>query len=118
MTERFQVADTQLDMVPAGLLHKWNQDRSMALSPANIQVTLGHLGVEMHMDTVIRWLEYYVGVVEGYANTIRPPGLGERLGADEKRQDIQGMESYVMAMDLATCFILAWKGLCGRNHHM
>ena len=37
-------------------------------------------------------------------------GLGDRLGADERRQDIRGKENYfVMAMDLATRFILAWE---------
>ena len=82
----------------------------MGLSPANIQIALGHLGVDVHVDTVTRWLEHYVGLAEGYANAIRPPGLGERLGADEKRQDVRGRESYfVMAMDLATHFILAWE---------
>ena len=37
----------------------------MGLSPANIQVTLGHLGVTAHVDTVTRWLECYAGLVEG-----------------------------------------------------
>ena len=41
---------------------------------------------------------------------MQPPNLGSNLGADEKRQDVKGEENYfVMAMDLATRFILAWE---------
>ena len=49
-------------------------------------------------------------MVEWYVRPMRPPNLGSELGADEKRQDIKGGEIYfVMAMDLATRFILAWE---------
>ena len=48
-------------------------------------------------------------MVEWCTNPIRPPNLGSELGADETRQDIKGEEIYIMAMDLAARFILAWE---------
>ncbi|MCE2509304.1 MAG: hypothetical protein J4G04_08480, partial [Nitrosopumilaceae archaeon] len=39
------------------------------MSPANIQVIPGHLGVTVHVDTVTRWLGHYAGMVEGYTKT-------------------------------------------------
>ena len=82
----------------------------MGLSPFRVRIVLGHMNADVHVDTISRWLEHYVGMVEWYTHPIRPPNLGSELGADEKRQDIRGGESYfVMAMDLATRFILAWE---------
>ena len=80
------------------------------MSPFNIQIMLEHMNVKVHVDTISRWLEYYVALVEKYTDPIQPPNLGSKLGADEKRQDVKGEENYfVMAMDLATRFILAWE---------
>ena len=82
----------------------------MELSPVRIQLALKHLNVDVHVDTISRWLAHYVALVEKYTKPIQPPNLGNKLGADEKRQDIKGEENYfVMAMDLATRFILAWE---------
>ncbi len=82
----------------------------MGMPPFRIQIVLGHMKVGVHEDTIFRWLAHYVDLVEWYTNPIRPPNLGSELGADEKRQDVKGEESYfVMAMDLATRFILAWE---------
>ena len=82
----------------------------MGMPPFRVRIVLGHMNVDVHEDTISRWLEHYVDLVERYTNPIRPPNLGSELGADEKRQDIRGEESYfVMAMDLATRFILAWE---------
>ena len=81
----------------------------MRIAPFRIQMVLQHLSVDVHVDTITRWLEHYVGVVEEYTSPIKPPNLGSELGADEKRQDVKGKENYfVMAMDLHTRFILAW----------
>ena len=81
----------------------------MGLGPARIQVVLKHMNVDVHVDTIDRWLEHYVGLVEKYTSPIRPPNLGSALGADEKRRDVKGKENYfVMAMELDTRFILAW----------
>ena len=44
--------------------------------------------------------------------------MGSNLGADEKRQDVKGEENYfVMAMDLATRFILAWESTTDKMSH-
>ena len=88
------------------------------MSPFNIQIMLEHLSVKVHVDTISRWLEYYVELVEKYTGTMQPPDLGSRLGADEKRQDVKGEENYfVMAMDLATRFILAWETTADKMSH-
>ena len=81
----------------------------MGMAAANIQMTLRHLGVEVHVDTITRILEHYSSVVEGYARTVKPPCVGDKWGCDEKYQKVRGRESYVVAvMDLATRFVLAW----------
>ena len=55
-------------------------------------------------------MEHYVELAEKYTGPMQPPNLGSKLGADEKRQDVRGEEDYfVMAMELATRFILAWE---------
>ena len=80
------------------------------LSVVILQHTLSHMGIIVSTNTITRWLEHYTGMAEKYTDPIRPPNLGAKLSADEKRQDIRGRESYmVMAMDMATRFILAWE---------
>jgi transposase-like protein/predicted RNA-binding Zn-ribbon protein involved in translation (DUF1610 family) len=82
----------------------------METSPVGIRIVLAHMGVNVHADTISRWLVHYVAPAERYTDPMRPPNLGSKLGADEKRQDVRGGENYfVMAMDLATRFILAWE---------
>ena len=57
-------------------------------------------------------------MAEKYAGPMQPPNLGSRLGAGEKRQDVKGEENYfVMAMDLATRFILAWETTADKMGH-
>ena len=81
----------------------------MAMSVNKIQMTLGHLGVHVHVDTITRWLEHYVGLVGGYTNTLRPPCIGNKWGCDEKQQNVNGMDWWIMAvMDLGTRFVLSW----------
>ncbi len=81
----------------------------MGTSAANIQTTLGHLGVRVHADTITRILEHYSEAVEQYTETIKPPCVGDKWGCDEKHQKVGGRESYIVTiMDLATRFILAW----------
>ena len=63
-------------------------------SPFGMQITLGHLNVKAHVDTISGWLEYHVGLAEEYAGSIQPPNLGSALGADGKRQDFKGGENY------------------------
>ena len=49
---------------------------------------------------------------------MQPPNLGSKLGADKKRQDVKGEENYfVMTMDLATRFILAWETTIDKMGH-
>ena len=81
----------------------------MGMAVANIQMTLRHLGVKVHVDTITRILEYYSGMVERHTETLKPPCTGDKWGCDEKYQKVRGRESYVVAvMDLATRFVLAW----------
>ena len=90
----------------------------MEMSPHAIRIVLGHMGVSVHVDTISRWLAHYVALVERYTDPMRPPNLGSKLGADEKRQDIRGEESHlVMAMDLATRFISAWETTADKMGH-
>ena len=90
----------------------------MGMPPLRVRIVLGHMNVDAHEDTISGWLAYRAGMVEWYANTIRPPNLGSELGADEKRQDIKGEEGHlVMAMDLATRFILAWGATADKTGH-
>ena len=79
----------------------------MELSPVRIQLVLKHLTVDLHVDTVSRWLAHYATLVEKYTSPIQPPNLGSKMGADEKRQDVKGEEDCVMAMCIATRAILA-----------
>ena len=75
------------------------------------------MNVDVHADTIDRWLEHYVGLVEKYASPIQPPNPGSGLGADEKRRDVKGKENYVMAMCIATRFIPAWcTTACKQSH--
>ena len=81
----------------------------MGTSAANIQMTLRHLGVGVHADTITRILEHYSRVVAEYAETVKPPCIGDKWGCDEKHQKVRGKEWYITTlMDLATRFILAW----------
>ena len=81
----------------------------MGMAAANIQMTLRHLGVGVHVDTITRILEHYSKVVEEYTKTVKPPCVGDKWGCDEKHQKVRGKESYIVAvMDLATRFVLAW----------
>lgn len=57
----------------------------MLIPPFRIQMVLAHMSIDVHVDTISRWLEHYVTLVEKYANPIQPPNLGSELGADEKR---------------------------------
>ena len=89
----------------------------MGLGPSRIQVVLKHMNVDVHVDTIDRWLEHYVGLVEKYTSPIQPPNLGSALGADEKRRDVKGEENYVMAMCIDTRFIPAWcTTACKQSH--
>ena len=90
----------------------------VGMSPFSIRIMLGHLNVKVHVDTISRWLEHYVELAEKYTGTMQLPNLGSRLGTDEKRQDVKGEENYfVMAMDLATRFILAWETTTDKMSH-
>ena len=81
----------------------------MGMAAANIQMTLRHLGVGVHVDTITRILEHYSKVVEEYTKTVKPPCVGDKWDCDEKHQKVRGKESYIVAvMDLATRFVLAW----------
>ncbi len=81
----------------------------MGTSAPNIQTTLGHLGVRVHVDTITRILEYYSEAVQKYTETLKPPCVGDKWGCDEKHQKVGGRESYIVTiMDLTTRFILAW----------
>jgi transposase-like protein len=47
--------------------------------------------------------------VAEYAETVKPPCIGDKWGCDEKYQKVRGKESYIVAvMDLVTRFVLAW----------
>ena len=81
----------------------------MGMAAANIQMSIRHLGVEVHVDTITRTLEHYSRVVDEYTRTIKPPYVGDKWGCDEKHQKVRGKESYIVAvMDLTTRFVLAW----------
>ncbi len=81
----------------------------MGTSAANIQTTLGHLGVRVHADTITRILEHYSEAVQKYTETLKPPCVGDKWGCDEKHQKVRGKEWYITAiMDLPTRFILSW----------
>lgn len=47
---------------------------------ANIQMTLNHLGVEVHVDIITRTLKHYSSVADEYARTIKPPCVGGQVG--------------------------------------
>ena len=82
----------------------------MGAPPLRVRIVPKRINVDVHADTIARWLAHYVDLVEEYTDPIRPPNLGSELGADDKRQNIRGGKRYfVMAMDLATRFILAWE---------
>ena len=79
------------------------------MAAANIQMTLKHLWVGVHADTITRIPEHHPRVVGKYAETIKSPCTGDKWGCDEKMQKVRGRESYVVAvMDLATRVIPAW----------
>ena len=81
----------------------------MGLSVANIRMTLGHLGVSVHEDTITRWAEHYVKLVDRYAKTLRPPRISDKWGCDEKQQNVNGKDWWIVAvMDLGSRFVLAW----------
>ena len=81
----------------------------MGTSAPNIQATLGHMGVGVHVVTITRTLEQYSELVQKYTETLKPPRVGDKWGCDEKHQKVGGKESYITAvMDLSTRFILAW----------
>lgn len=44
----------------------------MGVAAANIQMTLGHLGVRVHVDTITRILEHYSELVQRYTETLKP----------------------------------------------
>ena len=101
----FEYRHTSPLFIPLGLVLNGS-----GMSPFNMQIVLEHMDVKVHVDTISRWLERYVALAEKYTGPMQPPNLGSRLGADEKWQDVKGEENYfVMAMDLATLFILAWE---------
>ena len=82
----------------------------MGMSVANIQMTLAHLNVKVHVDTITRMIHHYSKIVEEYAKTIKPPGIQDTWGTDEKEQKIRGEKRWIVAvMDLSTRFILAWE---------
>ena len=62
----------------------------MEMSPFSIQLVLKHMKVDVRVDAISRWLERYIALVEKYADSIKLPNLGSKLGADEKRQDVKG----------------------------
>ena len=75
----------------------------------NIQQTLMVLSITVHVDTITRWLEHYVDLVEMYTDTLKPPRPGEMWGCDEKQQNVNGKDWWIVAlMDLGNRFILAW----------
>ena len=81
----------------------------MGMAVANMQTTLRHLGVKVHVDAMTRTLEYCSGMVERHTGALRPPCTGDKWGCDEKRQKVRGRGSHVVAvMDLATRFVPAW----------
>ena len=81
----------------------------MGMSVGNIRMTLKHLRVDAHQDTIIRILEHYSGMVERHAETLKPPCAGDKWGCDEKRQDIHGREWWIVAvMDISTGS--SWRG--------
>ena len=81
----------------------------MGLSVANIRMTLGHLGVSVHQNAITRWAEHYVKLAEWYAKTLRPPRISDKWGCDEKQQNVNGKDWWIVAvMDLGSRFVLAW----------
>ena len=79
------------------------------MSPFSIRIMPEHMNVKVHADTVSRRLERHE-LAEKYTGTVQPLNLESNPGAGEKRQDVKGEENcFVMAMDLATRFILAWE---------
>ena len=81
----------------------------VGISVANIQMTLKHLGVKVHVDTITRILDHYSKIVEEYAKTIKPPGIQDTWSSDEKEQKVRGEKRWIVTvMDLTSRFILAW----------
>ena len=51
----------------------------MGLGPSRIQVALKHMNVDVHVDTIDRWLEHYVGLVEKCTSPTQPAESGKRV---------------------------------------
>ncbi len=56
-------------------------------------MTLKHLGVEVHVDSITRTLEHYSSVADEYAKTIKPPCVGDKWGS--AGIDIQGTDKWL-----------------------
>ena len=86
------------------------------MSPFSIRIMLGHLNVKVHVQIISDG--WSAELAEKYTGPMQSPDLGSRLGADEKRQDVKGEENYfVMELDLATRFILAWETTADKMSH-
>ena len=81
----------------------------VGMAAANMQMTLKHPGIGVHVDAITRILEHHPGAVGKHARTLKPPCAGDMRGCEEKMQKVRGRKSYVVAvMGLYTKFIPAW----------
>ena len=65
-----------------------------------------------------RILDHYSKIVVEHARTIKPPGIQDAWGTDEKEQKIRGEKRWIVAvMDLTTPCILAWDLSKTKENH-
>ena len=50
------------------------------ISVVNIQMTLKHLGVKVHVDAITRMIHHYSKIVEEYVKTIKPHAHTGHMG--------------------------------------
>ena len=70
------------------------------------------------VDTMTRIVYHYSKTVEEYVKKIKPPGIQDTWGADEKEQKVRDGERWIVAvMYLTPWFILAWDISDTKENH-
>lgn len=79
-------------------------------APASISLVIWqHMSLKIHPDTIQRWADYYIALVEMYTNGL-PIRTGGKWSVDEKHLEIKKETHWLFTMlDEYSRFLLAWN---------